>query len=166
MGLKGRTLSMGNRKHKIRAFSPFCGHAFLVLPFCCINKLVQPEVSCSRSRAPAGHPGAQRAQLCHLGPCLKSSAAGVGAKPRPNSQGLPYGQASASNVREASLGLDLQRHLPKVSKGGKWKGAESRATASGVCAHLQWLLLVPRSTSFMTWPVTRQGQTRCPPQSS
>lgn len=124
--LRGRTVTDGPEREnleygqqKTRAFSPFCGHVFLVLPFCCINNLVQPEVSCSRSRAPAGHPGAQRAQLCHLGPCLKSSAAGVGAKPRSNSQGLPYGQASASNVREASLGLDLQRHLPKVSKGGK-----------------------------------------------
>lgn len=47
MGLKGRTLSVGNRKHKIRAFSPFCGHEFAALPCWCINKLVQPEASCS-----------------------------------------------------------------------------------------------------------------------
>lgn len=112
MGLKGRTLSVGNRKHKIRAFSPFCGHAFAALPCCCINELVQPAASCSPSQAAAGHPAAQHTAAGAFGP-LPQELSSWQCKTLTQEPGAAL---QASNIQEASLGLDLQRGLLKVSK--------------------------------------------------
>lgn len=112
MGLKGRTLSVGNRKHKIRAFSPFCGHAFAALPCCCINELVQPAASCSPSQAAAGHPAAQHTAAGAFGPLPQELSSWRCKTPTQE----PGAALQASNIQEASLGLDLQRDLLKVSK--------------------------------------------------
>lgn len=161
MGLKGRTLSVGNRKHKIRAFSPFCGHAFAALPCCCINELVQPAASCSPSQAAAGHPAAQHTAAGAFGPLPQELSSWRCKTPTQE----PGAALQASNVQEASLGLDLQRGLLKVSK--MENEEELRALCRGApalcCGRGRHAALprAARSTSRSTSPC-QEWPPRCP----